>query len=80
MKSIKPIKTSYEFTPSPFTLILIFLLSFLFWKLEIDFLYKSLGGTWYSVLLLLISFLITPFVIWWIIGKIVYLTIKTNKK
>jgi hypothetical protein len=26
--------------------------------------------------LLLISFLITPFVIWWIIGKIVYLILK----
>jgi hypothetical protein len=63
----------YDFTPNKFALLLIFLLSYLLWRVEINLLYYYLGANWYSTLILLVSFLTTPFLIWWLIGVFIYL-------
>jgi len=65
-------KPRHDFTPNAPTMAAIWLLSWFLWRAELRFCYNEIGGG-LGVFVLSILFISTPFVLWWIIGRIVFL-------
>lgn len=66
---------TYEFTPSPLSMIIIMVTSYFLWRVEIDWCYHTFHN-WFGMLLFVVMMFATPFVLWWIIGKIVFWTVR----
>lgn len=53
----------------------IWIASIFLWRVELNFCYKQIGGG-LGILVLTILFFVTPFVLWWLGGKVVFLLYK----
>lgn len=62
---------TYEFTPSPLTMLIIMVASHFLWRIEISWCYSTIGGG-FGLLLFFAMMFATPFVLWWIIGRAVF--------
>lgn len=57
-------------------MLIIMIASYFFWGLELDWCYATFHN-WLGLLIFFVMMFATPFVLWWAIGIVVFLVVKT---